>query len=1205
MTAAELAALADHPVSAVDGPAVSPDAPAYVLYTSGSTGRPKGVLVTHDNAVTMVRWAVRRFTPAHLSRVLASTSVCFDVSVFELFAPLCAGGTVVIVDNALSLLADSPDVTVITAVPSAAKALVEAGALPRSVRVVGLGGEAVTGTLVDDLYATGHVEDVINLYGPTEDTTYSTHASLHPGEQPPPIGVPVAHTRAYVLDSALRPVPVGAVGELYVGGRGVSRGYLNRSGLTASRYLADPFAAALGARMYRTGDLVRYRGDGALLYLGRQDFQVKVRGQRIELGEIETTLQQHPDVRDAVVALHGDRLVGYVVARRPEGIDLDDIRAYLRRTLPVIMVPGSLMVCEELPHTPNGKVDRLALPAPDDPTGTGSEPPRGHDEELVAEVWRQVLEIDSVSRDDDFFDLGGDSLLAGQVLGRLRGRAGSALSLRLVFENSRLADLAAALPEPETDQPVDRSTVSPRPPDSAPVLSFDQERLWLESRIRSGAAYHVHGRSWLRGALDVAALERGVRAIVARHEVLRTTFPLAGGRLVQRVHPPDPAWRIDRADADGPAAAERLADEQAAAPLDLDKGPLFRLLLVRLSDTEHLLSVTIHHIISDAWSIGLFLRELSALYRAGGDVGAAGLAALPVQYVDYAIWQRGRLTGERLATELDYWRDRLAGAPPAVDLPVARRRLPGQGTTGGRVRTTLAAADVTALRRLCREHEATSFMVTVALLATVLHRWSGQDDLVLGVAVNTRRDAGVDALLGLFVNTVAVRVDLSGRPTFEELLRRVRRASVDDCVTHGETQLGVLLRELPVVRDPARTPLFQTLVSMIDTAESRFALPGIEIVNVEPPPQPGKVDLNLNVHDGDGGTRLELLYHADRYDAATMRAFLDQIAALLPAVAADPARDILEYELSSPPTAVPPPAAAAAPADWAVGRFQLTDEDRLAFLSGPPGSLASAVSTAAAAGAVLHRPAEDGPAALLDWLRATAVTAVYLTPPHLRALAARRGEPALTRLRLAFVTHRGDLTAHDAERLRQLAPGCHVVGVYVGQPTGNPLAAYVVPARWSASTAPPRLPIGTELGGPGVVRNRAGRPAATGEVGELHCGGSATGQLVRRRPDGVLECAGGGPATAPYADPVETVCALRDLPDVYDALVAGSGIAYVAGIDAAVDLARLRQHLVTRLPEYLIPRRVVVLDRFPLTLDGEYDLESLPEAHPTEMSDQP
>jgi amino acid adenylation domain-containing protein len=1255
VTATELDALAGRPVSPVDGPPVPPDSLAYVLYTSGSTGRPKGVLLTHRNAVTMIAWARRTFTPAQLSRVLASTSICFDVSVFELFVPLCSGGTVVVVDNALSLLADPPDVTMVSAVPSVAKALVEAGALPRGVDVVGLGGEAVTGTLVDDLYATGHVGAVINLYGPTEDTTYSTYHRLRPGELPPPIGVPLPHTRGYVLDRALRPVPVGAVGELYLAGRGLSRGYVNRAGLTAARYVADPFAPVPGERMYRTGDLVRYRSDGALLYLGRQDFQVKVRGQRIELGEIETTLQRHPDIREAVVALRADRLVGYLVARRPDGIDVDAVRAYLRRTLPVVMVPSSLVVLHELPHTPNGKVDRRALPEPDDPTHVGGDPPRGPDEELVAQVWQQILELDSVGRDDDFFDLGGDSLLAGQVLGRLRERAGSALSLRLVFENSRLADLAAALPEPATaDGSTGRPVVTPRPPHAEPVLSFDQERLWLESQVRHGAAYNVHGRRWLHGPLDVPALERSVRAIVDRHEVLRTTFPLIGGRPVQRVAPSDQGWRIATAEADAAEAAQRLADEQAAAPLDLADGPLFRCLLVRLSDTVHLLSVTIHHIISDAWSIGLFLRELSALYRVGGDVAAADLPALPTQYLDYAVWQRRWSTGDRRAAEVDYWRDRLAGAPPALDLPTARRRLPAQGAIGGRVEATVDPADALALRRLCRAHEVTPFMAMVALLATVLRRWSDQDDLVIGVAVNTRRDAGVDALLGLFVNTVPLRVDLTGEPTFAELLHRVRRAALDDCVNHGETQLDLLLRELPVVRDPSRTPLFQTLLSMVDTAEGDWRLPGIAVANAEPPPQPGKVDLNLNVHHGDRALRLELLYHADRYDAAAMGAFLEQIAALLPAVAADPARGILEYDLgaaagvaaTSPPerpvvatltdraarepdrTAVVDPGGAwsyrrladavAAPADpgpdavghrsaasaaallrrattgaaeicdWAAERLGLAADDRLAVLPGPPGLTVSALTTAIAAGAVLHLPADDDPHALVDWLRAREVTVAYLTPPMLRALTLGPTGPALPRLRYAIVANRGDLTAQDVERLRRIAPAGRLVGVYGVQPTGRPLAWHAVAA--SAASAPLRVPIGVELAGAAVVRNRAGRPAAPGEVGELRFGEIGTGQLARRRPDGVLEFAGGGPAPTPYADPLETVVALRDRPDVHDALVSGpAATAYVAGAGGRVDLDRLRQHLVTRLPDYLIPKRFVVVDRLPLTVDGEYD----------------
>jgi non-ribosomal peptide synthetase component F len=823
-----------------------------------------------------------------------------------------------------------------------------------------------------------------------------------------------------------------------------------------------------------------------------------------------------------------------------------------------------------------------------------------------------------------------------------------------------------------------RPGVSPRAPDVEPVLSFDQERLWLEGQLRPGA-YHVHGRRWLRGPLDVPALERSVEAIVNRHDVLRTTFPLIGDRPVPRVAPPDPGWRIATASADRAEAAERLADDQAAAPLDLAGGPLFRCLLVRLSDTAHLLCITVHHIVADAWSIGLLLRELSALYRVGGDIHAAQLPALPVQYVDYAVWQRRWMTRDQRGAEVDYWRDRLAGAPAAVDLPAARRRLPAQGAVGGRVQTTLKTADVAALRRLCREHGVTPFMATVALLATVLRRWSGQDDLVIGVAVSTRRDPSVNALLGLFVNTVPVRVDLTGEPAFAELLRRVRRACLDDCVNHGDTQLDFLLRELPVVRDPSRTPLFQILLSMVDTVEANWQLPGIAVETADPPPQPSKVDLTLNLDHSDGAIRLELAYHADRYDATAMRAFLDQIVALVPAAAVDPARGILEYELPGPPTvpAMLPPAAAVAPraalqwratqapdeiavvdrdgawtyrqlaaavagsadlgrpagprsvalaaarirhaetpetgtvgqsdvvgaappSDWAVERFRLTGEDRLAVLSGPPDLTLSALCTAIVAGAVLHLPADDEPEAVVDWLRAAGMTTIYLTPPLLRALAAHRAGPALPLLRYAFVVNRGDLTTHDVERLRQLAPACRIVGVYGVQPTGCPLAFYLVPETWSAANAPLRVPIGTELSAPAVVRNLAGRPTAIGEVGELHFGELATGHRVRWRPDCLLELAGGGPVTMPYADPLETVTALRDLPDVEDALVTrsatGSVIAYVAGTDGPVNLARARQHLLTRLPEYLMPRRVVQLGRFPQTADGEYDLESLPDA---------
>ncbi len=1188
VTPAELAQLDRYPPTAEPAAPVPPDSPAYVLYTSGSTGRPKGVLMTHRNAAAMVGWLRRRFTADELSRVLASTSICFDVSVAELFGPLCAGGTVVVVDNALALLAGSPDVTMVTAVPSVAKAIVEAGALPRSVRVVGLGGEAVTGTLVDDLYATGHVEAVVNLYGPTEDTTYSTHAHLHAGEEPPPIGVPIADGRAHVLDRSLRPVPVGVVGELYLAGRGISHGYVGKPGLTAARYVADPHAPVPGERLYRTGDLARHRSDGALLYLGRQDFQVKVRGQRIELGEIETTLQRHPGVREAVVALCGDRLVGYVVARG-DGLDLEDVRAHLRATLPVVMVPGSLVRLDELPHTPNGKVDRLALPEPADLATTSLVPPDGPDEELVAEVWQQSLEIDGVGRDDDFFDLGGDSLIAGQVLARLRERAGVELSLRSIFENSRLADLAAALRAPADEAPA-RPVVTPRPPGSPPVLSLDQERQWLECQLRPGTAYNVHGRRRLRGALDVPTLQRSVRAIVDRHDVLRMTFPVSGGRPMPHVSPPVADDPVAVVEADGLAAALRLADEQAGTPLDLARGPLLRCLLVRLGPADHLIAVTIHHLVSDAWSIGLFLRELSTLYEAGGHAGAAALPALAVQYLDYAAWQRGQHTDELRAAQVRHWRERLDGAPPALDLPTARRRLPGQGRTGGRLRTELGADDADALRRLCREHGVTSFLVLLAVLATVLRRWSGQDDVVIGAAVSTRRDTGVDALIGLFVTTVPLRVDLTGDPAFDELLRRVRRTCLADYVDHGETQLDVLVRELPVARDPSRAPLFQTLLSMVDTAEQEWRLPGIVVEEAEAPAQPGKVDLTVDVHDRGDELRLELHYHADRYDAATMRALLDQVAALLSAVTADPTRGVLDYELDPAP-AVPAAPAPGGRADWAVAWLGLTEHDRVAVLADRPELVAVARSASAV---VLRPPPEDrGSARLLGWLRTASVTVAHLTAPQLRALAAAGAGTLLPRLRYAVVPHTGDLTAHDVRALRALAPACRLVAVHRTVSDGRPLAGCVVPETWPVATAPLRVPIGAELVEGVAVLDRAGRPVATGEVGELHAGGRGTGDRVRRRPDGLLEFPGGGPAGRPWADPLETVAALRDVAGVSDAVVTRPDTAYAAAPAGGVDLLALRRHLTAHLPGHLVPEHVVVLDRLPLTARGDHDVAAL------------
>ncbi|MCX4091641.1 non-ribosomal peptide synthetase [Nocardia sp. alder85J] len=1176
VTEADFEALAGQPFSADGLPPGSPDRIAYVLYTSGSTGRPKGVVVTHRNAVPTMRWGATAFGP-HLRRVLASTSVCFDVSVFEFFAPLCAGGTVVVVDNALSLLTDPPEVTLVCMVQSAARALVESDALPRSVRAVALAGEAVAATVVDDLYATGHVEVVADLYGPTEDTTYSTHIVLRPGEQPVPIGFPLPHGRCYVLDAALRPVPPGAVGELYLAGRGLTVGYLHRPGATAARYIADPRVP--GERMYRTGDLARRRPDGALLYLGRDDFQIKIRGQRIELGEIETTLQRHPRVAEAVVVLHGDRLAGYLTARGSGDLDIEDVRRALRRQLPVVMVPNSLQVLDELPRTPNGKIDRRALPQPAATGAAAAEtPPRGAAEELVAEVWREVLGIDAVGRDDDFFDLGGDSLRAGEVLGRLRTRAGVDLPLRAVFDGARLADLAEALAA-ASNSPL-LAAVPVRPPDAPPVLSHEQQQVWLESQLRPGTAYTIHGRQWLRGPLDVPALERAVRAIVARHESLRTTFPIARGVATQRVADPDPALPLPVTAADSVAAAEQLADEAAAAPFDLVAGPLFRCLLVRCGDTEHLLSVTMHHLVSDAWSIGLLLRELSALYRAGGDPARAGLPPLPVQYRDYAVRQREVLTAERLSAPLAYWRRQLAGAPAALTLPTARRRLPAQGRVGATVCADLTGAEAAALHALCGAHGVTPFMTLLAVWATVLHRWSGQDDIVIGVPVNTRAAGGADLLVGLFVNTVALRVRLTGDPAFTEVLARVRRTALDGYVAHGRIPFERLIGDLRPVRDPARTPVFQVLLNLIEEADDDWRLPGLTVTTPPLPPQPSKVDLELDVRHRAGRYRLELRHHADRYAEDAVRTLLDQVRTVLTAAAADPARGILHYDLADPT----PPVVAQSPART-----------------------------------VPEVPAGT-PETVLTWLRRSAVTAVELTAPLLRTLARHAGDPVLSRLRYVYLVNRGDLLAHDVELARRLAPGCRVVARYRPLPGAAPLADYEVPADWHPDTAPLRVPIGREHRTI-PLRNAAGRPAGIGEVARLGIGPARVPDPVRRRPDGLLEFAG-----PPHADLLETVAFLRDLPGIDDAVVrfedgaAGPGrdeavagrtgdlggataadadraglTAWIACRGAILDRTQLRRHLIARLPEHLVPQRVLTMDRLPLTSTGEHDLSALPD----------
>jgi non-ribosomal peptide synthetase component F/acyl carrier protein len=975
---------------------------------------------------------------------------------------------------------------------------------------------------------------------------------------------------------------------------------------------------------------------------------------------------------------------------------------------------------------------------------TGPVPPRTPYEEIVAAIWRDVLGRPDVGVLDDFFDLGGHSLLAVQVAVRIRKTLGADVPVKDLFETPTVTALAAAAAAASGTSP-SRPDVTPRQPGAEPVLSFDQQRLWLESQLRPAAAYNVHGRRRLTGNLSVEALERSLRAILIRHEALRTRFPLVDGRPIQLVDEPDEEWRIsfedlsgtgtepdaaDRDAADRDAAARRLADEHAAAPFDLANGPLFRCLLVRLGETEHLLSITMHHIVSDAWSVGLLLREVSALYRADGDLSAADLPPLPVQYRDYAVWQREWLAGADLEADLSYWRGELAGAPPALALPVARRRSPSQGVTGGRVRSSLPEAETAALRGLCRKHGVTLFMTLLATLAAVLRRWSGQEDVVIGVPVTTRNDAGTSLLIGFFVNTLPLRVDLSGNPAFAELLRRVRRVALDG-YAHCEAPFDLLVRELRTPRDPTRTPLFQVVLNMLSTGEENSRIDGLSVQDADAPVLPSKFDLMLNVRESRSAVDFELAFHEDRYDAETMRVLLRQFGALLRAVAADPDRSVLEFPLEDPgQAAVTPAAAAPAPTphlavqdhavsspgrvaiidgagqwtyrqlslavrnvadalarpehgktaqvgvvarrsagfaaailgciragmpfsvvgtatawpgittmldpdeigtapggaasapggadtdelwaheertaqDWALGRFDLSRDDRFAVLSSSPAHMTSALCSALSAGAVLAVPdhATVGDiGSLVGWLESERITVVYLNPPLLRALAAHDPVPRLPLLRYAFTGNDGELISQDVAALNRISPSCRCVAVYGMARTGQPLAFYEVAGAWHQESAPLRIPLGTTGDGPqATLLNAAGQPAATGEVGEICSAAMPTGDLGRRLPDGTLERSGRAPVSH-YADPAETVAALRDVPGVRDAIVTeyldvdgrATLTAYIAARDQLLSIAKLRQHLVTQLPEYLVPQHFVVLDQLPLTADGDYDLSVLP-----------
>ncbi|MDU0156755.1 non-ribosomal peptide synthetase [Bacillus cabrialesii] len=888
--------------------------PAYIIYTSGSTGRPKGVVVTLKSLSNFLLSMQETFSLGEEDRLLAVTTVAFDISALELYLPLISGAQIVIAKKetirepqALAQMIEYFDINIMQATPTLWHALVtnEPEKL-RGLRVL-VGGEALPSGLLQALHEL-HCP-VTNLYGPTETTIWSAAAFLEEGlKGVPPIGKPIWNTQVYVLDNGLQPVPPGVVGELYIAGTGLARGYFRRPDLTAERFVADPYGPP-GTRMYRTGDQARWRADGSLDYIGRADHQIKIRGFRIELGEIDAVLAKHPDIEQAAVVVREDqpgdkRLVAYIVTA---SVDIAELRRYVGAGLPDYMVPAAFVEMDKLPLTPNGKLDRKALPAPDFSTSVSERGPRTPQEEILCDLFAEVLGLARVGIDDSFFELGGHSLLAARLMSRIREVMGAELGIAKLFDEPTVAGLAAHLDQAQSARPaLQRAERPERIP-----LSFAQRRLWFLHCLEGPSpTYNIPVAVRLSGELDLGVLQTALYDLVCRHESLRTIFPETQGTSYQHILDADQA----RPDLHVTEIAEKELSERLAEAVrysfDLAAEPAFRAELFIIGPDEYVLLLLVHHIVGDGWSLTPLTRDLGAAYAARCHGRAPEWASLAVQYADYALWQQELLgsgddPNSLIAGQLAFWKETLKNLPDQLELPTDYSRPAEPSHDGDTIHFRIEPELHKRLQELARANRVSLFMVLQSGLAALLTRLGAGNDIPIGSPIAGRNDDALGDLVGLFINTLVLRTDTSGDPSFRELLDRVREVNLA-AYENQDLPFERLVEVLNPARSRATHPLFQIMLAFQNTPDAELHLPDMESSLRIHSVGSAKFDLTLEISENrlaDGtpiGLEGLLEYSTDLFKRETAQALADRLMRLLEAAESDPDQQIGNLDILAP-----------------------------------------------------------------------------------------------------------------------------------------------------------------------------------------------------------------------------------------------------------------------------------------------------------------